>query len=174
MTHRGDRFARHADEEPSGVGVAVRIKVASSPSGVNAGSSAKITVRIALHIAGRMAAQARAAGLLHGVYLSTLISGAPAVLTGTDHRRAMNVLTASNDEIARMATNVNGLIRLLRREEVPCDKELAETLDELSLELRAHLRYASWLIADLAPFAVLRHVGPVERPAPGGGGGDRP
>ena len=57
----------------------------ATPCGVNVGRPAKVTVRLAPHIAQRMAAQARAAGLSHGVYLSTLIAGAPAVLTGADH-----------------------------------------------------------------------------------------
>ena len=57
----------------------------AASSGVDVGRSAKITVRLTPHIAWEMAAQARAAGLLHGVYLSTLIAGAPAVMTGADH-----------------------------------------------------------------------------------------
>ena len=87
----------------------------AASSGVDVGRSAKITLRLAPPVARKMAAQARAAGLSHGVYLSTLIAGAPAVLTGADHRRAVAALTASNDEIARMATDLQGLVRLLRQ-----------------------------------------------------------
>ena len=42
-----------------------------------------------------------------------------AVLTGADHRRAVAALTASNDGIARMSTDLHGLARMLRREAVP-------------------------------------------------------
>ena len=139
----------------------------AASSGVDVGRYAKITVRLAPHIARKMAAQARAAGLTHGVYLSTLIAGAPAVLTGADHRRAVAALTASNDEIARMATDINGLVRLLRRGDVPSAEEVEATLDVLSSEVRAHLRYASRLIADLAPLAAAGPAGPAEKANPG-------
>ena len=140
----------------------------AASSGGDGGRSAKITVRIAPHIARKMAVQARAAGLSHGVYLSTLIAGAPAVLTGADHRRAVAALTASNDEIARMATDINGLVRLLRRGEVPSAGKMKATSDVLSSEVRAHLRYASRLIADLAPLAAVSRAGAAERANPGG------
>ena len=140
----------------------------AASSGVDVGRSAKITVRLAPHVARKMAVQARAAGLSHGVYLSTLIAGAPAVLTGADHRRAVAALTASNDEIARMATDINGLVRLLRRGEVPSAGEVEATLEALSSEVRAHLRYASRLIADLAPLAAAGRAGPAEKANSGG------
>ena len=124
-------------------------------SGDDVGRSAKITVRLAPHIARKMTTQARAAGLSHGVYVSTLIAGAPAVLTGADHRRAVAALTASNDEMARMGTDIHGLVRLLRRGEVPSAGEVEEILEALSSEVRAHLRYASRLMADLAPLAAI-------------------
>lgn len=135
----------------------------AAPCGVDGGRSAKITVRLAPHIARRMTAQARAAGLSHGVYLSTLIAGAPAVLTGADHRRAVVALTASNGEIARMATDLHGLARLLRREAVPSAEVLEATVEALSSEVRAHLRHASRLIADLAPLAAASRAGPAQK-----------
>ena len=140
----------------------------AASSGVDVGRSAKITVRLAPHIAQKMAAQARAAGLSHGVYLSTLIAGAPAVLTGADHRRAVAALTASNDEMARMATDLNDLVRLLRRAEVPSAGAVEATLEALSSEFRAHVRYASRLLADLAPVAAAGRAGPAEKANPGG------
>jgi hypothetical protein len=140
----------------------------AAPDGADLGRSTKITVRLAPHIAGKMAAQARAAGLSHGVYLSTLIAGAPAVLTGADHRRAVAALTASNDEIARMATDINGLVRLLRRGEVPSAGEVEATLEALSSEVRAHLRYASRLIADLTPLAAVSRAVAAENANPSG------
>ena len=139
----------------------------AASSGVDVGRSAKITVRLAPHIAQKMVVHARAAGLSHGVYLSTLIAGAPAVLTGSDHRRAVAALTTSNDEIARMATDINGLVRLLRRAEVPSAGEVEATLTALSSEVRAHLRYASRLIADLAPLAAVGRARSAEGANPG-------
>jgi hypothetical protein len=135
----------------------------AASSGVDVGRSVKITMRLAPHIARKMASQAQAAGLSHRVYLSTLIAGAPAVLTGADHRRAVAALTASNDEIARMTADINGLVRLLRRGEVPSVREVDETLEALSSEVRAHLRYASRLIADLAPLAAVGRAGAAEK-----------
>jgi len=135
---------------------------------VDVGRSVKITLRLTPHIAGKMSAHARAAGLSHGVYLSTLIAGAPAALTGAEHRRAVAVLTASNDEIARMATDLNGLVRLLRRGEVSSAGEMEATLETLSSEVRAHLRQASRLIVDLAPLAAVGRARPAEKASPGG------
>jgi len=134
----------------------------AASSGVDAGRSAKITLRLAPPVARKMAAQARAAGLSQGVYLSTLIAGAPAILTGADHRRAVAALTASNDEIARVAANINGLVRELRRATVSSAGEVEATLEALSSEVRAHLRYAS-LIADLAPVATVSRAGAAEK-----------
>ena len=125
---------------------------AATPA-VSHGRHAKITVRLAPRIARKRAAEAQAVGLSHGVYLSTLIEGAPAVLTGADHRRAVAALTASNDEMARLAMDIQGLARLLRRGEVPLTGEVEAALDALSSEVHVHLRHASRLIADLAPLA---------------------
>jgi hypothetical protein len=135
--------------------------------GVDLGRPAKITLRLAPHIAEKMMVQARAAGLSQGVYLSTLIAGAPAVLTGGDHRRAVAALTASNGEIARMATDLDGLARLLRQGDLPPAGEMEATWGALSSEVRAHLRHASRLIADLAPLAALRRASAAESADPG-------
>ena len=135
-------------------------KSQAASSGVDAGRSAKITLRRAPSVARKMAAQARAAGLSQGVYLSTLIAGAPAILTGADHRRAVAALTASNDEIARMATELHGLVRLLRGGDLALAAEVKSTLGALSSEVRAHLRHASRLLADLAPQAAVGRAGP--------------
>jgi len=137
-------------------------KSQAASSGVDVGRDAKITVRVAPHIARKIAAQAGAAGLSQGVYLSTLIAGAPVILTGADHRRAVAALTASNDEIARVAANINGLVRELRRATVSSAGEVEATLEALSSEVRAHLRYAS-LIADLAPVATVSRAGAAEK-----------
>ena len=149
-------------ESPSGP------KSQAASSGVDVGRSAKITLRLAPPVARKMAAQARAAGLSQGVYLSTLIGGAPAILTGADHRRAVAALTASNDEIARMATDLHGLVRLLRVGELPLAAEVEATLEALSSEVRAHLRYASRLIADLAPLAAVSRAVSAEKANPAG------
>ena len=115
-----------------------------------------------------MSAQARAAGLSHSVYLGTLIAGAPAVLTGPDHRRAVAALTASNDEIARMAADINGLVRLLRSGAAPSARVVESAVEALSSEVHAHLRHASRLIVDLAPLAAVGRAGPAEKANPGG------
>ena len=81
------------------------------------------------------------------------------ILTGADHRRAVAALTASNDEIARVAANINGLVRELRRATVSSAGEVEATLEALSSEVRAHLRHASRVIADLAPVATVSRAG---------------
>jgi hypothetical protein len=136
-------------------------------SGVDLGHSVKVTVRLAPHIARRLTTQARAAGLSHGVYLSTLIAGAPAVLTSAEHRRAVAALTSSNDEMARLATDLHSLARLLRREAVPSAGEVEATVEALSCEVRAHLRHASRLMADLAPLAATSRAQSAEEASSG-------
>ena len=138
-------------------------KSPAASSRVHAGRSAKITLRLAPHIAQKMRVQARASGLSNSVYLSTLIAGAPAVLTGPDHRRAVAALTASNDEIARMAADINGMVRLLRRGEAPSVGEVESAVEALSSEVHAHLRHASRLIVDLAPLAAVGRAGAAEK-----------
>ena len=140
----------------------------AATSGVDIVRPSKITVRLAPHIARKLSAQARAAGLSSGVYLSTLIAGAPAVLTGPDHRRAVAALTASNDEVARMAADINGLVRLLRRGEALPAREVELAVEALSSEVHAHLRHASRLIVDLAPLAAVGRAGAAEKANPRG------
>jgi len=135
----------------------------AASSGVDVGRSAEITLRLAPPVARKMATQARAAGLSQGVYRSTLIAGAPAILTGADRRRAVAALTSSNDEIARRATDLHGLARLLRRGEMPLAAEVEAILEALSSEVRVDLRTASRLIADLAPLAAVGRAGPAEK-----------
>ena len=74
----------------------------------------------------------------------------------------MAALTASNDEIARMGADINGLVRLLRRGEMPSAVQMEATLTALSTDLRAHLRCTSRLVADLAPFVAIGRAGAVQ------------
>ena len=77
----------------------------AASSGVDVGRSAKITLRLAPPVARKMAAQARAAGLSHGVYLSTLIAGAPA----DPDRRGSPARRGSADSVERRdRANGNG------------------------------------------------------------------
>ena len=136
--------------------------------GVGGCVDVKLTVRLAPHVATKMTAQARAAGLSQKVYLATLISGAPAVLSGADHRRALAALTASNDEMARMAMDIHGLVRLLRKGAAPPVGEVEAILEVLSSDVRAHLKHSSRLIADLSPLAATLRAGSSERADSGG------
>ena len=117
----------------------------AASAGADVGRSAKITVRLAPHIARKMTAQARAAGLSNNVYLGTLIVGAPPV-----------------------AADINGLVRLLRRGEAPSLREVESAVEALSSEFHAHLRHASRLIVDLAPLAAVGRAGAAEKVTPGG------
>lgn len=71
----------------------------------------KLTIRLRRGVAARLATRARACGLSHGAYLTTLIDGAPAPPLAT-----ATALGTSTEQLAVVSADLNELIRTIRRD----------------------------------------------------------
>lgn len=106
----------------------------------------KLTVRLRRGVAARLATRARACGLSHGTYLTTLIDGTPAPPLA-----AVAALNASTDQLAVVSADLNEVIRLLREQPLPSEEELDEFTRRIVDGVRRHLDLASRVVADLRP-----------------------
>lgn len=122
---------------------------------VPTGPSVKVTLRISPRIVRDMATRARATGLSHGAYVSTLIDGAPIAV---DHKETVRALSASTDRLASTATDLNGFARLLRRGASPSADHVDDAVAAVVREVRIHLRVAARLVTDLKPMAASRRA----------------
>ena len=95
--------------ENSGIVVTETLDVSPEVPG---GPSVKLTFRVSPRIAGALATRARASGLSHGAYVSTLIDATPVAV---DQRESVRALAVSTDRLASAATDLKGFARLLRR-----------------------------------------------------------
>jgi hypothetical protein len=120
-----------------------------SPSGepdADRGQWTKLTIRLRRSVAERLTTPARACGLSHGAYLTTMIDGTPAPPLA-----AVTALNASTDQLAVVSADLNEVIRLLRDRQLPADKEVDEFTRKILEALRKHLDLASRVVADLRP-----------------------
>ena len=106
----------------------------------------KMTIRLRRGVAARLTTRARACGLSHGTYLTTLIDGAPAPPLA-----AVAGLSASTDQLAVVSADLNEVIRLLRDQPLPWDEELDAFTRRIVEGVRRHLDLASRVVADLKP-----------------------
>lgn len=130
-------------------GIAVADTFDATPA-IPAGPSVKVTLRVSPGIAHNLATRARATGLSHGAYVSTLIDGAPVAV---HHREAVRALAVSTDRLATTATDLNGFARLLRRGASLSADHVDAAVAAVVHEVRTHLRVAARLVADLKPMA---------------------
>ncbi len=130
-------------------GIAVADTFHASPE-IPTGPSVKVTLRVSPRIARDMATRARATGLSHGAYVSTLVDAAPVAV---DHGEAVRALTVSTDRLASTATDLNGFARLLRRGASLSADHVDAAVAAVVREVRTHLRVAARLVADLKPIA---------------------
>jgi hypothetical protein len=122
---------------------------AVGPSGepdAAADQSIKLTVRLRRGVAARLAARARACGLSHGTYLTTLIDGTPAPPLAV-----VAALNASTDQLAVVSADLNEVIRLFREQPMPSEEELDQLTQRIVEGVRRHLDLASRVVADLRP-----------------------
>jgi hypothetical protein len=106
----------------------------------------KLTIRLRRGVAGRLTARARACGLSHGAYLTTLIEGTPAPPLD-----AVAALNASTDQLAAVSADLNEVVRLLRGQPLPSEEELGEFTRRIEGGVRSHLDLASRVVAELRP-----------------------
>jgi hypothetical protein len=136
--------------------LAVAAAIETSPSSPRVGPSAvpdadagptiKLTIRLRRSVADRLTARARACGLSHGAYLTTLIDGTPAPPLA-----AVTALNASTDQLAVVSADLNEVIRLLRDQSSPAAKEVDVFTRRIVEGLRKHLDLASRVVAELRP-----------------------
>jgi hypothetical protein len=130
-----------------------------------AGSSAtavKLSIRMTLDEAERLATGARAAGLSRGAYLAGLIADIPVLKSGAGRSDHLAALVASCAELSTLSRNIHHLTTLLRQSEVGPARAYREMLDTLAGDIRRHLVLASGVLADLRPRG--RPTGAAQRP----------
>jgi hypothetical protein len=117
-----------------------------------AASAVKLSIRLTNAEAEQLAAGARRAGLSRGAFLAGLLAGVPSLSAGMGSRLdGIAALTASSAELATLTRNIHHLSALLRQGEVRAAQEYRRMLDTLGDDVRAHLRLAGSVLADLRP-----------------------
>jgi hypothetical protein len=117
-----------------------------------AASAVKLSIRLTSAEADQLAAGAQRAGLSRGAFLAGLLAGVPSLSGGTGSRPdGIAALTGSSAELATLTRNIHHLSTLLRQGEVRAAQEYRRMLDTLGDEVRAHLRLAGSVLADLRP-----------------------
>ena len=116
------------------------------------GAAVKLSIRLTNADANQLDADARRAGLSRGAFIAGLLAGVPSLSGGTCSRPdSIAALTASSAELATLTRNIHHLSALLRQGEVRAAQEYRRMLDTLGDDVRAHLRLAGSVLADLRP-----------------------
>lgn len=122
------------------------------PIPATAASAVKLSIRLTSAEAEQLGAGARRAGLSRGAFLAGLLAGVPSLSGGAGSRLdGIAALTASSAELATLTRNIHHLSALLRQGEVRAAQEYRRMLDTLGDDVRAHLRLAGSVLADLRP-----------------------
>lgn len=117
-----------------------------------AGSIVKLSIRLTSDEAQHLDAGARRAGLSRGAFLAGLLANVPSLSGGSASRPdCIAALTASSAELSTLSRNVSHLTALLRQGNVQAAQEYRSVLDTLGGDVRAHLRLAAGVLADLRP-----------------------
>ena len=109
----------------------------------------KVTVRLGVWHAVRLAHCARKAGVSQGTYLAGLLDGVPPSPRPIDHGAAVAALADSTQKVAAMSADVHGFIRLMRNAKPGEAEKYRAGLMSLSKDMRQHLEVASRLMAGL-------------------------
>lgn len=110
----------------------------------------KLTIRLRTGVAARLTAQARVAGLSRGAYVTTLLDKAPAPPLAL-----ARILGTSTEQLAVVASDLNELIRTMRRDDTLPAGLLEDRVRPLVGEVRQHVGLASRLMSELRPARML-------------------
>ena len=137
-------------------------------------ATVKVSLRLTRAEADQLAAGAQCAGLSRDAFLGGLLASVPCLSGDAGCRLdCVAALTASSAELSTLSRNVNHLTALLRQGEVRAAQEYRCMLDTLGDDVRAHLRLAASVLADLQPTRRYRVSGGVPRqPTAARGKGD--
>ena len=106
----------------------------------------KLTVRLRRSVAARFVTRARACGLSHGTYLTTLIEGTPAPSLAM-----VSALNASTEQLAVVSADLDGVIHALRHYNLPSEKQLGDLVRSILDGMHKHLELSSRALAQLRP-----------------------
>jgi hypothetical protein len=110
------------------------------------GRPVKLTIRLRRGVAGRLTLRARACGLSHGAYLTTLIDETPAPPLAV-----LTTLGSSTEQLAVVSADLNELVRTIRRGALSSGPLIDDWLRPLMDEVRRHVGLASRLVSELRP-----------------------
>jgi len=106
----------------------------------------KLTIRLRRGVAAHLSTRARACGLSHGAYLTTLIGEAPAPPLAV-----LTALGASTEQLAVVSADLNELVRTIQRGALSSGPLIDDWLRPLMDEVRRHVGLASRLVSELRP-----------------------
>jgi hypothetical protein len=106
----------------------------------------KLTIRLRRGVADRLVQNSRHCGLSQGAYLTTLINDTPAPPTAV-----AAVVRASTEQLAIVSSDLNELIRTIRRDDAPSAALIEDWLRPLVVDVRQHVGHASRLLSELRP-----------------------
>jgi hypothetical protein len=122
------------------------------PSSTRPGAgTVKLSIRMTVEEARRLAAGARSAGLSRGAYLAGLVANVPVLTACGGRPQHIEALMASSAELATLSRNIHRLTALLRQANVEPARPYREMLDTLGDDVRRHLELAARALADLQP-----------------------
>ena len=107
----------------------------------------KMTVRLSVLHAARLASCARRADVSQGTYVEGLLDGLPPGPRSVDHGGAVAALANSTQRVAAMSADIHGFIRLMRNAKPGEAEKYRAGLISLSKDVRQHLEVASRLMA---------------------------
>ena len=113
----------------------------------------RLSIRLSREQAQLLASAAKAASLPTGDYITGLAAGIPVLSKGGHRADHLAALLASNAELSTLSRNIHHLMALLRQAEVRAAQEYRAMLDTLADDVRAHLKLASAVLAELRPRA---------------------
>ena len=126
----------------------------------------KLSIRFTRAEAEQLAAGAQRAGLSRGAFLAGLLANVPSVAGGSASRpECLAALNASCAELSTLSRNLHHLTILLRQGEVRAAQEYRRIFDTLGDDVRAHLRLAAGVLAELRPAPSPRGTEPRRRAA---------
>lgn len=122
-----------------------------APGTVQSGPRTRLSLRMSRDEARLVIERARAAGMPIGAYVAGLCAGIPAIAGGARPADQVATLVRSSAELATLARDLRHLTLLLRQGEVRAAQEYRRLFDTLGDDVRAHLRLAARVLADLKP-----------------------
>jgi len=151
---------RRAVQRELGLTDASRERACAGEPARHASSTVKLSLRLTGGEADQLAACARLAGLSRGAYLAGLLAGVPSLADSSASRLdRLAALTASNAELSTLSRDLRHLTALLRQGQVRAAQEYRRMLDTLGDDVRAHLKLAASVLAELRPACHSRKSG---------------